>query len=228
MISKIQLKRFDGSVIFEYEDKDNSVKKTLEVYIKEERESNKGIIDLRFADLSNADLSNADLSFADLTDADLSNAKLIRADLRFSDLSDANLRGADLSDADLSGANLSGANLRGADLISADLTYALLMGANLMYADLKDTNLRNAYFSNAILISVKNLQYATCSFAGHGECGRQLLGVKINNEIRLFCGCFNGNEAELRTYIEEGEEKYKASRLIALDTVLKLINVEKS
>ena len=215
MKSKIQLKRKDGSVIFEYEAKDNSVKKTVEVYIRKEKASGKEIVDLRFADLSFADLNNTDLTYAVLKGANLFSANLTYADLK----------GADLSNADLSFADLSGANLRGADLISADLTYALLMGANLMYADLKDTNLRNAYFSNAILISVKNLQYATCSFAGHGECGRQLLGVKINNEIRLFCGCFNGNEAELRTYIEEGEEKYKASRLIALDTVLKLINI---
>ena len=205
MISKIQLKRFDGSVIFEYEDKDNSVKKTLEVYIKRERAKGKENVDLTYTDLSFADLNNTDL-----TDADLSNA-----DLSF----------ADLTDADLSNADLSNAVLSFADLIGTNLSYSNLIGADLRNADLKGANLSNADFSNAILNSVRNIQQASCCFTGHDELGRQLLAIKINDEIRLFCGCFNGNEAELRKYIEEGDEKYKASRLIALDTVLKLIEL---
>ena len=202
MISKIQLKRLDGSVLFEYEDEDNSVKKTLETYIKKEREKGNEIIDLTNADLEGAYLVGIDLSFTNLFSANLTYA---------------DLKGADLSNADLSYTDLSNANLNGANLKFADLTYA----------DLKDAKLSYAKLSNAILNSAENIKYAYCCFRGHGEIGRQLLAVEIDNEIILFCGCFKGNEAELRKYIEEDEEKYKASRLMALEMVLKFIEVEK-
>ena len=133
------------------------------------------------------------------------------------DLSYADLRGANLSYANLSSANLGNAYLIGADLRSADLSYADLSYADLSYADL----------SGAILQSTKNLEYALCSFNGHGECGRQLLAIKINEEIILFCGCFKGNEKELRDYILNGDKEYIESRTIALDTVLKLIEIKR-
>ena len=205
MISKIQIKRTGGSVIFEYETEDNSVKKTVEAYIRKEEASGK---------------ENVDLTYADLRYADLSSVDLIGANLHYADLSGANLSGAYLN-----GAKLYFADLHFADLANADLRDSFLGNTNLMYADLKETKLRNADLSNAILNSTKNIKYATCSFDGHGERGRQLLAIKINNETMLFCGCFNGNEAELRKYIEEDEEKYKASRLMALEMVLKFIEV---
>ena len=198
MKSKIQIKRINGSIIFEYETEDYSVKKALEVYIKEERAKGK----------ENVDLSNINLSGADLSGVDLS--------------------GADLSGANLSRAYLSETNLENVSLVCADLSFTDLYNANLNGADLKDTKLSGANLSNAILNSAENIKYAYCCSRGHGEIGRQLLAIKINDEIRLFCGCFSGNEIELRAFIERGQEKYKESRLIALDTVLKLINVEKS
>ena len=213
MKDKIQLKRIDGSVFFEYEDEDNSVKKTLEVYIKRERAKGKENVDLSYANLSFTNLIGADLRNANLSNADLS-----FTDLRCDDLSYANLKGADLRFTDLSYVDLSNASLINTNLEEADLRGA----------DLKDAKLSGANFSDTILNSVKNIKYASCCFMGNGNKGGQLIGVKINNETMLFCGCFKGNEAELRKYIEEDEEKYKASRLIALDTVLKLINVEKS
>ena len=57
--------------------------------------------------------------------------------------------------------------------------------------------------------------------------GRQLLVIKIQAETKLFCGCFSGSESDLREYIKNGEERYKDSRTIALDTVLILLKVEK-
>ena len=149
----MELKRIDGTVIFEYEKENNSILKTVKEYIKNELSAGKSSVDLRYAILS------------------------------FVDLSSANLRCADLR-----------------------------------YADLRDANLRDANLSGA-----KNLLYSACYFSGHGECGRQLLAIKIKDEIKLFCGCFKGNESELREYIEKGQESYKASRLLALETVLKLI-----
>ena len=94
---KIQIKSIWGSVLFEYEKENNTIKDTLIEALKK-----------------SADLSGADLSDADLSDADLSGA-----DLRGADLSDAYLRGADLSGADLSDADLSGAYLSDADLSDA-------------------------------------------------------------------------------------------------------------
>ena len=66
---KIQIKnRWTGSILFEYEEEDNTIKDTL-------IEAVKNNADLRNADLSNADLSNADLRNADLRNADLRNNK---------------------------------------------------------------------------------------------------------------------------------------------------------
>ena len=104
------------------------------------------------------------------------------------------LRGADLREAKLSEANLSWAKLSGATLSGANLS-----GANLSKAD--------GYLC------------ASCSWTDHGECGRELLAVVIDNEPVYFCGCFMGSEGELREYIAKGEEKYKASRTIAFNFV---------
>jgi hypothetical protein len=76
------------------------------------------------------------------------------------------------------------------------------------------------------LSSARNLIYSACYFSGHGECGRQLLAVKIGEDVKLFCGCFSGTETELRDYIEKHDEELKSSRLIALETVLKLIEIK--
>jgi len=105
---KLSIKnRFTGSIIFEYEKENNTIKETV-------LEAIKSSADLRSADLRSADLSYADLSSADLRSADLSSANLSSADL-----SSADLRSADLSSADLRYANLRSANLRSADLRSA-------------------------------------------------------------------------------------------------------------
>ena len=95
---KIEIKnRWTGSVLFEYEKEENTVKDTVVEAVKRR-----------------ADLEGADLEYADLRGADL-----IGADLEYADLRGADLRGADLIGADLIGADLEGADLRGADLIGA-------------------------------------------------------------------------------------------------------------
>ena len=73
---KLQIKsRWTGSVLFEYEKENNTIKDTLIAAVKSDA-------DLRDACLSDAylrgaDLSGADLRGADLSDADLSDAKEI-------------------------------------------------------------------------------------------------------------------------------------------------------
>ena len=115
---KLQIKnRWTGSLIFEYEKEDNTIKDTL-------LEAIKSGADLSDADLRGADLSGADLRGAYLSGADLRGADLRGADLRGAYLSGAYLRGADLRGADLSGAYLRGADLRGAYLSGADLSDA--------------------------------------------------------------------------------------------------------
>jgi len=131
----------------------------------------------------------------------------------------ADLRGADLRCANLREADLRGANLSGADLSWANLSCADLSGANLSGADLSRVNL-----SCANLREAAGLRYAQCSFDAHGERGRQLSGVVIAGELRLFCGCFSGTLAELDAYIDEGEERYKATRKLARDFIVAAID----
>ena len=176
------------------------------------------------ADLYGADLSCANLSGADLYGADLSGANLSRANLSFANLSGADLSRADLSRADLSRANLSFANLSFANLSGADLSFANLSGADLYGADLSGANLSRANLSGANLYN-----YAQVAFRGHGECGRMLTAIveKDGTEPRLFCGCFTGSFAELERYIAEGEERYRASRTLAMNMVKQALEINK-
>ena len=90
---KIEIKSVIGKLLFEYECKDNTIKKTVSEAIKENA-------NLRNADLRNANLSDADLWSANLSGANLSDANLRNANLRNANLSGADLRNANLSDAE--------------------------------------------------------------------------------------------------------------------------------
>ena len=90
---KIQIKnRWFGSVLFEYEKENNTIKDTL-------IEAIKGGADLRGANLRGADLRGANLRGANLTGANLRDADLIGANLTDANLRGANLIGANLTDA---------------------------------------------------------------------------------------------------------------------------------
>ena len=92
---KIQIKnRWTGSILFEYEKEDNTIKDTLIEALKNDAYLRGA--DLRGADLRGADLRAASLRGADLSGADLRDAYLSSADLSSADLRDAYLRGADL------------------------------------------------------------------------------------------------------------------------------------
>ena len=190
--------------------------------------------DLRGADLQGADLRNAHLRNAHLQGAYLRNAHLQGADLRGADLQDAYLRDAYLRGADLRGADLRGAylqcaylrdaDLRGADLRGADLQGAGLRGADLQGADLQGADLRGAYLQGAYLRNAVHA-WAQVAFMGHGECGRMLTAViyEEGQEVTYQCGCFYGSAEELLKYINDGEERLKASRMLAFETAAKLI-----
>jgi len=122
---KLQIKnRWTGSLIFEYEKEDNTIKDTL-------LEAIKSGANLGGADLGGADLGGANLGGANLGGANLGGANLGGAYLRGANLGGAYLRGADLGGANLGGAYLRGADLGGAYLRGADLGGANLGGANL-------------------------------------------------------------------------------------------------
>jgi uncharacterized protein YjbI with pentapeptide repeats len=168
-MSKIKLaitNRWTGSIIFEYESENNTIKKTVEKAIE----------------------ARADLTGADLRDADLRGADLRGADLTGADLRDADLRGADLRDADLTGADLRGADLRDADLRDAVLTGAVLTGAVL-------TPIKNDMFI-VLLHSIPEVKYLKQNIIEgkidgstyDGECaclsGTLANGAKISNGKR--------------------------------------------
>jgi hypothetical protein len=91
MTIKIQIKSYLGTVLFELEKENNTIKDTLIEAVK----------------------SGANLRGANLWGANLSGVNLSRANLRGADLRGANLWGANLWGANLSGVNLSGVNLSG-------------------------------------------------------------------------------------------------------------------
>src|SRR3990167_5548392 len=94
---KIEIKSWlNGSVLFEYESNDNTIKQTLEKAVS--KGANLRYADLRDADLRDADLRDANLRYADLRDADLRDANLRYADLRDADLRDAKNINSDQTD----------------------------------------------------------------------------------------------------------------------------------
>jgi uncharacterized protein YjbI with pentapeptide repeats len=144
MKTKLQIKSVFGSVLFEFEKEDNSIKDTLIEAIKQRT-------NLSRADLSRTNLSRTNISGTNLSGTNLSRANLSRADLSRTDLSRANLSRADLSRTNLSRADLSGTNLSGTDLSGTDLSGTNLSRANLSRADLSRTNLSRTNLSGTNL-----------------------------------------------------------------------------
>ena len=104
---KIQIKSTFGSLLFEHESENNTIKETVEKAIADRA-------DLRYANLQNADLRYANLQYTDLRSTNLQSADLRYADLRCADLRLVDLRSADLQYADLRYADLQYADLRSA------------------------------------------------------------------------------------------------------------------
>jgi len=195
MKTKLSIKSIFGTLLFELDCENNSIKNTLLEATKR-----------------HADLSDADLSGANLSDADLSGADLRRADLRRADLSGANLRRADLS-----GANLSDADLRRADLSGADLSDADLSDANLRRADLSSADLRRADLSGADYNESTGFLLGQCpseeSFIAWKKCGKYIVKLQVCEDAKrssattLKCRCskalcldiqnFDGSKSDL-------------------------------
>jgi len=202
MKTKLSIKSIFGTLLFELDCENNSIKNTLLEATK--RHADLSDADLSGANLSDADLSGADLRRADLRRADLSGANLRRADLSGANLSDADLRradlsGADLRRADLSGANLRRANLRRADLSGADLSGANLSGANLSVADLRRADLRRADLSEIHISESTGFILSQCpmegSFVAWKTANKKIVKLQICEDAKrssattLKCRC---------------------------------------
>jgi len=112
---KIEIKSWiNGSILFEYEKENNTIKDTLI-----EAVSNKKI-------LQGADLRGAYLRGAYLRGAYLQGAYLQGADLRGADLWGADLQGADLQGADLQGAYLQGEKIKTAIVFTGLYQYIVI------------------------------------------------------------------------------------------------------
>ena len=125
--------------------------------------------------------------------------------------------------ADLSRANLSRADLSRANLSRADLSGACLSGACLSGADLSGVDLSGADLSGAVAA------WAQIAFMGHGENGRMLTAYRVGkDDPTVFqCGCFWGDEANLREYIANGAAHFRPSRTLALQAAIELIAIER-
>ena len=111
---KFEIKnKWTGSILFEYEKEDNTLKKTVEEAVRVGA-------NLEGANLEGANLEGANLGGADLEGANLRGANLVGAHLVGANLEGANLGGADLGGANLEGANLGGAYLEGAYIYISD------------------------------------------------------------------------------------------------------------
>ena len=179
---KFEIKnRWTGSVIFEYEKENNTLKDTVEKAVE-----------------GGADLGGAYLEGANLGGADLGGA----------DLEGANLEGADLGGADLRGAYLEGANLEGADLRGAYLEGAYLEGANLEGADLGRANLRGAYLKGAYLyVSDSDIDVNEHINNFEEKTGLKVTKWYINHDIiPTIWNCLWGNGLIIREYEENLRE----------------------
>jgi len=203
---KIEIKSWiNGSILFEYEKENNTIKDTLI-----EAVSNKKI------------LQGADLRGADLRGADLRGAYLQGAYLQGAYLQGAYLRGADLRGVDLQGADLQGVDLQGADLWGVDLWGAYLLGADLQGADLQGAYLQGEKIKTAIVFTGL-YQYIVIPYVTE-------TGVK-----RIKMGCFNRTLDEWNENFWNNDNEFPNNgslksniRLMAFETAKKWLDLIES
>ncbi len=162
---KLSIKnRFTGSVLFEYEKEDNTIKETLLEALKQ-----------------GCDLQGAYLRGCNLQGGDLQGAYLQGCNLQGCDLQGAYLQGCDLQGAYLQGCNLRGAYLQGCNLQRCDLQGAYLQGAYLRGCNLQGCDLQGAY--------LRGCDLRGCNLHGCNLRGAYLQGVQIKTAI-VFTGLY--------------------------------------
>lgn len=206
MKTKIEIKSVSGSILFEFEKEENTIKDTVLEAIK--NKINLSGADLHGVYLGEANMMRVDLSGADLNCAFLSDSNLCEANMRNVNLNCAYMSGTDMSFADLSNANLfcadlNGANLSSAKLINANLSGAGLSGANLGSADLNGANLCGTDYniSTAFLLSQCPSEG---SFIGWKRCYSYIVKLLITENAKrssnttLQCRCSEAKVLEIQ------------------------------
>jgi hypothetical protein len=182
---KIEIKcRFSGSLLFEHDAEENTLKLTVEAAIK-------AGANLAGAYLAGANLAGANLAGAYLAGAYLDGANLDGAYLDGANLDGANLARANLAGANLARANLARANLAGAYLDGAYLAGAYLDGANLARANLAGANLAGANLAGAYLDGEEKLigERPIFQLGPIGSRCAYFVAYITNKGLRLTAGC---------------------------------------
>jgi uncharacterized protein YjbI with pentapeptide repeats len=163
-------------------------------------------------DLVAEDLSRYVRTALILKDSSLTRCRFTNADVSYSDFTDASLVESCFG----------GARLHEVNFTKANLTGASFLGASLEYSDFTGATITGASFALANLNGVTGLVWAAVGFNKHGECGRNLTAVVIDQVPHYYCGCFSGNQQAVLNYIKR-DSSLEDSRMLALKTVNKLL-----
>lgn len=219
-VKKIQIKsKFNGSVLFEYECDDNTIKITTEEAVRV------GVcldgarlnwVSLDGASLNGASMINACLDGSSMNFASLDGASMMGASLEGAYMYGASLEGASLDGAYLNGAYLNAASLDGASLRNTSLNWASLNWASLSRASMSSTSFVGAYLDDKedTIEEIKQFGY-------FGSTGRYTVAYKCKKSIKIRCGCFFGTLAEFESKVAEthGDNKYGKEYRAVIDLI---------
>lgn len=191
----IEIKTRLGNVLFSFEKENNTLKDTIEEYIKQEIAKGKRYADLQYADFTNCDLryidfTNCDLVYADFTKANLENTEFINCDFvfarfqfsifNFNVFEDCNLEYSYFEDNNLKNTYFKNCNLDNTNFKKSNID-----NTNLMFCNLQKTKLDKRYIQVSCIGSLKRM--TTYCF---------------DDDI-IYCGCFKGNLYEFEIKCKE-------------------------
>lgn len=152
----IKLLDINGNTLFEHEESNNTIKRTVETAIKAGVDLER--INLCGADLTNITLENVNLTKADFTGADLSWAVISHVKCKNALFTDATLVASTISNSFFSGASFNKALLINSQFHSTRLRYACFTMAQLGGALFKFCGCDHSTFNNVDLRAVRFLK----------------------------------------------------------------------
>jgi uncharacterized protein YjbI with pentapeptide repeats len=172
---------------------------------------------LNKSEINNGVFECCNFTLTELIGVNAGHAEFVRCKFRDNDMTDSDFHGVEFGQSLFNSVTFKNSNLRGADF----------SGAHFTATSLKQTEISRTNFTGALLQNVFH-NHARVQFNAHGECGRELVAIVKNegDEPTFHCGCFSGSVKDLQKYITQGNQRYAKTRLIALEAVLKLIDVE--
>lgn len=184
----IQIKnRYTNKVIFEYDCKDNSFKKTVLEAVK----AKVSLVQANFAgaDLKNINLNDVDLTAVNFCEANLEDSSFNNACIHSAYFGFANLESVDFIEADLSGSNFAEAIITYTNFTAAKLNYVSFNGSiikcsTFKYADLLDVDFKNACLKTVRLCDAINIPFIPSylpvgEFIGWKKCQSKIIKLKI-------------------------------------------------